>query len=151
MTEQNYLTLFHEARAIAEATPQIGSKLAGNCTSVSYSMLGRVREFFGTDIRLCVGWIEYKGEKKWDFTDADVARWKSGIVKPTNMVHCWLQSDSHLLDLTLSSTLYEIEQIEKMEIIPSDITYIDREIAEQLDIKHVEKLSGDQILFDLNF
>lgn len=151
MVIQNYITLFNQAKAIAEATPQIGSKLAGNCTSVSYLMLRPSRELLGSDIRLSVGWILYKGEKKWHFTDTDIDKWKSGFTKPKNMVHCWLQSENHLVDLTLSSTLYEIEQQQKVDLIPENITYIDFKTAEQLGIQYVERLSGDQILFDLNF
>ncbi|BCD97716.1 hypothetical protein [Marinagarivorans cellulosilyticus] len=146
-----YKALYLQAKSLAENTPQVGRKLAGNCTTVSYSMLNSAREALGKDIELCVGWIEYKGERKWYFSDDDIKKWKSGVVRPTNMVHCWLQSDDHLIDLTLASTLYEIERIQNVSLIPLGIDYMDNSVARKLSIRHKKRLSGDNILFDLNF
>lgn len=144
-TKQQMENLYERAKEMALHTPQIGSKLAGNCTTISYGMLNEARQLLGNDVRLVIGWFHFQGLARFYFSDNTLKSWMKGEKKERYNIHCWLAKDDKVIDLTLADTIKEIDS----SMIDSDLTYIDSEIASQIGVNYKEKMSGDDILFKI--
>ncbi|WP_226426985.1 hypothetical protein ACCQ14_01810 [Xanthomonas sp. NCPPB 2865] len=137
--------LYEMAREMASQTPEIGSKLAGNCVTVHFGMLGTARQFFGQTVEFVIGHIEMGGEERFHFTEKEVADWRSGAMKPRYNLHAWLAVGADLIDLTLAPTIHEIEP----NLLQPHLTYIDCEIAAEHGIVYVQRLKGDNVPLEL--
>jgi hypothetical protein len=139
--------LYQSAHLKASHSPQIGNTLAGNCTTISYEMLQEARDLFGKDVRLVIGWFEMWGQKQFYFTERTLQDWIKGNTGAVNRVHCWLVKGNEVIDLTLTSTI----RAKFPDDMPEKYTFIDSRIAKKLKIKYHEVMSGDDVLFKLNF
>ena len=139
--------LYQSALLKATASPQIGNTLAGNCTTISYEMLQEARDLFGQDVRLVIGWFEMWKQKQFYFTERTLQDWINGNTGAVNRVHCWLAKGNEVIDLTLTSTT----RVKFPNDMPEKYTFIDSRISKRLKIKYHEVMSGDDVLFKLNF
>ena len=144
-TKQQLEILYNRAHEMASQNPQIGAKLAGNCTNISYGMLHEARQLLGDDVRLVIGWFRFLGNDQFYFSDETLNDWMNGIRKEKYNIHCWLAKGEKIIDLTLPSTLNEIDST----MIHEEVKYIDSKKADELNITYVEKMSGDEILFKI--
>jgi hypothetical protein len=139
------ITLYDKAKEMASHIQEIGSKLAGNCTTVSYAMLSEAKQLLGDDVRLVIGWFHFQGKARFYFSDKTLESWMKGEKKERYNIHCWLAKGDRIIDLTLTDTIKEIDP----SLIDSKFTYIDSDIANDLGIKYKEKMAGDDILFKI--
>jgi len=137
--------LYQRAKEMAFHSPQIGSKLAGNCTTISYGMLQEARQLLGNDVRLVIGWFHFQGQARFFFSDKTLKSWLNGETKERYNIHCWLAKGDQIIDLTLVDTIKEIDP----SMINGDLTYIDSEVANEIGINYKEKMSGDDVLFKI--
>jgi len=137
--------LYNRAKEMAKHSPQIGSKLAGNCTTISYGMLGEARKLLGNDVRLVIGWFHFQGQPRFFFSDKTLKSWIKGEKKEKYNIHCWLAKGDKIIDLTLVDTIKEIDS----SMIDGNLSYVDSDIANQIGIKYKEKMSGDEVLFKI--
>lgn len=144
-TKQQMETLYNRAKEMAFHSPQIGSKLAGNCTTISYGMLNEARELLGNDVRLSIGWFHFRGQARFYFSDKTLKSWLNGEKKKRYNIHCWLAKGDKIIDFTLVDTIKEIDS----SMIDSSLSYIDSDIASQIGVKYKEKMSGDDVLFEI--
>lgn len=136
--------LYEEAYLLAADTPEIGGKLAGNCTTVYYGLLCRARTVFGSAVELAIGHIELGGKEYFNFSDEEARAWRSGSVRMRYNLHAWLVLEADLIDLTLAPTLYEIAP----HLLSPGLTYLDSTSAKRHGINHVAHVKGDNVLFD---
>lgn len=144
-TKQQMEGLYERAKEMALHSPLIGSKVAGNCTTISYGMLNEARQLLGCDVRLVIGWFHYQGQDRFYFSDETLKSWLKGEKKERYNIHCWLAKGDSVIDLTLADTIKEIDP----SMIDGDLTYIDSGIASQIGIEYKEKMSGDDVLFKI--
>jgi len=126
-------------------TPEIGRKLAGNCTSVSYGMLNETKQALGQGVQLVIGYVNIKGKDYFNFSDKELKEWRKGKKVNEYGLHCWLATETDVIDLTLAATIHQ----EAAGMIPENITYINLEKAKQLGITYHPKLIGAHELHKL--
>ena len=137
--------LFNLANVYALNTPQMGYKLAGNCTTVSYGMLNAAKKTLGQDVQLVIGYVNIKGKDYFNFSDNELKKWRKGKKIDKYGLHCWLATETDVIDLTLAATIHE----EDGGMIPENITYINLVKAKQFGITYHPKLIGAHELHKL--
>ena len=136
--------LYLEAKAFAKGHPELKT-LVGKCMTVSNAFLPIARDWFGGEVRLVVGSIEINSVPYFNFTENDLKQVRIGNKSHLSKLHCWLAVGVDVLDLTLSATAYH----ESLKNFPRGLTYIDMKRAKRLQLKYIERLSGDSVLLDI--
>jgi hypothetical protein len=142
-------TLYNEAAFHAMHTPEMGSTLVGNCTTVHFGMLGRARQLFGQDVQFTIGSITLNGATHFDFTSQEFQSWLNGTLKPTYNLHAWLSLPhlgNDIIDLTLAATLNHAAH----GTLRKTVTFLTATEAATHGIKHKNFASGDDLLIKLN-
>ncbi|MCB5207720.1 hypothetical protein [Methylovorus mays] len=149
--EKQCEALFLMAKQHAEATPAIGSRLACNCDTVSFGMLGIARDFVPPEIKLeiqlNIGWITIDGKEVYHFTENDWKSWRRDNRPKKFPGHAWLSFGNEILDLTLPSTLLigDLLDSRRKEKLQS-FTYMTKKIAADLGIEYFPVVKGDDVL-----
>jgi hypothetical protein len=141
--------LYREALQLASDTPQIGSTLVGNCTTVHFGMLDRARKLFGSQVQFAIGHVSIRGKDHFKFSLDDFETWRAGATKPTYPLHAWLELHHHnygLIDLTLLATLRHLDS----ESFLGSETYLTAVTAKAQGIQHHVFKTGDDLLLQLN-
>lgn len=140
------LDMYKQAAQLAALTPEV-RKLAGNCTTVSYGMLGQAHRH-DAKATLAIGWVDIDGTSYFDFTDAEFQGWKAGSLQTRYRLHCWIALPTlhDVLDLTLPSTLREIDADAFAELPP----FLTRAGADAAGVTYHTYKQGDDVLLELN-
>ena len=133
--QRNAMLMYEMAKLMASHTANVG-KLAGNCLTVHYGMLGEARRRFHPAVEVIIGHVEIGGNLYFHFDDEETKEWDKGTKEK---YHAWQALDNEVLDLTLASTLHE----KRPRTLPSNLTYMNREIAEANKITYVERYKGE--------
>lgn len=121
-------------------------QLAGQCIGVNMKVLDCAREVLGDDVEIVIGGVEIGNQQVFGFEPMST-RLHENDDRPRVDLHCWLRcpSDGFLLDLTLASTLRDKRGYDS-SFIPEGTVYIDSCLADELGIKHIEAISGDDAI-----
>ena len=142
LSDKIHTAIYNRAFQMAEHSPQIGAKLAGNCTSISYGLLLELRESLDDEIQLVVGFVSMNETTYFKFSDYDLKSWLSGDKIGKYSMHCWLTVDQEIVDVTLAATFKEIDP----GLLPENTSFINSEIASRLGITYHQRLVGDDVL-----
>lgn len=140
ISDEFHSEIYDIALLKAVNTPAIGSKLAGNCSSISLEMLPILRNSY-SNAQLVVGYVNIGGRDYFRLLNDDLKGCLNGEKREKYELHSWLTVGGEVIDLTLASTFKEIN----FELLPKDATYISSQIADSFGILYCQQLVGDDV------